>query len=242
MKLSSNAANTPSLGQIHSKSLREHVLDMLHAAIINGELKPGQTLVEADLAAQLGVSRAPIREAINTLNAQGLVEIVPYHGTTVKKLARKDIEELYSIRSLMEGFAIQRIIASGNAQSAAAELRVICDDMLRAADDDDLNEVNQIDRHFHDTLVYASEHGLLVMLWRTVGMRVRQVMSLRNRSKRDLHVIARNHLIIVDAIERGNTDEAVALIHDHIGTTGDLIAEGWEEDERSPDAPPQENA
>ncbi len=80
--------HTSWLGQIHNKSLREHVLDMLHTAIINGELKPGQILVEADQVGQLGGSRAPVREAINILATQGLVAVVPYHGTTVKKLSR----------------------------------------------------------------------------------------------------------------------------------------------------------
>lgn len=229
MNLPKNVIEKPSLGQIQNKSLREHVLEMLHTAIVNGELKPGQTLIEAELAAQLGVSRAPLREAINILNAEGLVEIVPYHGTTVKKLARKDIEELYSIRSLMEGFAVQRIIESDQTAQVVARLREICDSMLAAADAGDMRDVNMIDRHFHDTLVASSQNSLLVMLWSTVSLRVRQVMTLRNRSKGDLHEIARNHTVIVDAIERQETDIAVQLIHHHIGTTGDLIAEGWEE-------------
>lgn len=61
-------------------------------------------------------------------------------------------------------------------------------------------------------------------------MRVRQVMSLRNRSRRNLLEIAGNHLIIVDAIGREEVEEAVRLVHHHVGTAGDLIAEGWEED------------
>ncbi|MDL5054591.1 GntR family transcriptional regulator [Oscillatoria laete-virens NRMC-F 0139] len=229
MNVPKNVIEKPSLGQIQNKSLREHVLEMLHTAIVNGELRPGQTLVEAELAAQLGVSRAPLREAINILNAEGLVEIVPYHGTTVKKLARKDIEELYSIRSLMEGFAVQRIIESDQTPEVVTKLREICSAMLEAADAGDMREVNLIDRHFHDTLVASSQNSLLVMLWGTVSLRVRQVMSLRNRSKGDLHEIARNHNVIVDAIESEDTELAVQLIHHHIGTTGDLIAEGWEE-------------
>lgn len=232
MRFSTSASDTPSLGQIQVKSLREHVLEMLHAAIINGELKPGQTLVEAELAAQLGVSRAPLREAINILNAQGLVEIVPYHGTTVKKLARKDIEELYSVRSMMEGFAIQRIILSGETQAVVDKLRDICNAMVSAADEGNLREVNRLDRHFHDTLVASSGNALLEMLWNTVSMRVRQVMSLRNQRQSSLHDIARNHFIIVDAIERRDTEEAVRLIHLHIGAAGDLIVNGWEEDDK----------
>lgn len=222
-----------SLAQIQNKPLRDHVLAILHAAIVNGELKPGQILIEADLASQLGVSRAPLREAINILSTQGLVEIVPYHGTTVKKLARKDIEELYSVRSLMEGFAIQRIILGDNTPAVIDQLRAICDTMLSAAEAGDLREVNQIDRHFHDTLVASSGNDLLLNLWSMVALRVRQVMSLRNRKKGDLLAIARNHYGIVDVIARKDVEEAVSLIHYHIGLSGGAIAEDWQEDNSS---------
>ncbi len=225
-----NLSGVPSLAQIQNKPLRDHVLDMLHTAIVNGELKPGHTLDEAELAAQLGVSRAPLREAINILSTQGLVEVVPYHGTTVKTLSRKDIEELYSVRSMMEEFAIKHIILTANTSAVVADLRMICAEMLEAAEAGDLRAVNQIDRYFHDTLVASSGNDLLVMLWSTVSLRVRQVMSLRNRSKGDLHQIARNHIVIVDVIERRAVDEAVRLIHDHIGLTGDFIAEHWDDD------------
>ena len=78
------------LAPIPNKSLREHVLDALRDAILNGELKPGQTLVESDLATQLGVSRAPLREAIQILKTEGLLEAVSYKGTTVKHLEKKE--------------------------------------------------------------------------------------------------------------------------------------------------------
>lgn len=226
-------AKTKSLGQIDNKSLRERVLDALRTAIITGELKPGETLVETDLAAQFGVSRAPLREAINILNSEGLVETVPYHGTKIKKLARNDIEELYSIRSMMEGFAIQRIIAAGEAKATAEELNDICQRMLKAAEKDSLIEVNRIDRVFHDTLINRAEHQMLRGLWSNVTLRVQQVMALRNQSKGDLRQIAMNHISIVNAIESEDTEEAVRLIQYHIGSAGDLIAEGWEEDEPS---------
>ncbi|TVR22697.1 MAG: GntR family transcriptional regulator [Anaerolineaceae bacterium] len=224
-------AKLKSIGQINTKSLRERVLDSLRTAIITGELKPGETLVETDLASQFGVSRAPLREAINILNAEGLVETLPYHGTTVKKLARKDIEELYSVRSMMEGFAIQRIIDNGRASTVAEALRAICQKMLAAAEKDRLIEVNRIDRVFHDTIIANAQNQLLTSLWNNVTIRVQQVMSLRNQSKGDLQQITLNHLTIVAAIEAENVVEAVQLINDHIGSAGDLIVEGWEEPE-----------
>ena len=129
--------------------MRERVLNSLRSAIVNGELKPGDPIIETELAAQLGVSRAPLREAINILNVEGLLETVPYHGTTVKPLSRTDIEDLYSVRSMMEVFAIRRIIESGNAQDAADALRVTCMAMATASKKDSLIEVNRLDREFH---------------------------------------------------------------------------------------------
>lgn len=224
-------AKITSLGQIDNKSLRERVLDSLRTAIINGELKPGDTLIETDLAAQLGISRAPLREAINILSVEGLVETIPYHGTKVRKLARKDIEELYSVRSMMEVFAIERIIAAGpdRVDEAVTALRRICDEMMGAAREGSMTDVNSIDRRFHNALIEHSGNNLLFMLWNSVTLRVQQVMSLRNKKTGDLQQIARNHLTIVDAIARLDTAEAIRLICEHIGISADLIAEGWEE-------------
>jgi DNA-binding GntR family transcriptional regulator len=70
----------PNLPQIKNMSIREQSLDTLREAILSGELKPGQSLTEMDLSRQLGVSRAPIREALRILNSEGLVETIPYHG------------------------------------------------------------------------------------------------------------------------------------------------------------------
>lgn len=219
------------LGQIDNKSLRDRVLDSLRTAIINGELRPGDTLIETDLAAKMGVSRAPLREAFNILSAEGLVETVPYHGTTVRKLVRKDIEDLYSVRSMMEVFAIERIIDAGQGciDEAVSVLVSICDEMMEAARQGSMVDVNRIDRQFHNALIIHSDNALLLMLWSSVTLRVQQVMSLRNKKTGDLQQIARNHLAIVDAIARSDTPEATRLICAHIGMSGDLIAEGWEE-------------
>ena len=230
MTLQKNASTILGLPQIQNKSLREHVLERLRTAIVNGELKPGQTLVEADLAAELGVSRAPLREAINILGSEGLVEIMPYRGTTVKKLTRKDIEELYAVRAMMEVFAIRHIILFDSPAEVVDALREICIAMQKAADNGDLHAINQLDRHFHDTLVASSGNDLLLALWATVSLRVRQVMSLRNRKKGNLHDIAQNHHVIVDLIASRDAEAAVQNIQHHIGISGDVIAETWEAD------------
>lgn len=215
------------LQHIENKPLREKILDILRDAIVSGEIKPGQPLVESELASQLGVSRAPLREAIQTLSAEGLVESTPYRGSAVRVLDRRDIEELYSLRAVLESFAIQRVIAKAE-PDAVPLLRRCFDAMLQAAQAGDLKQVNQIDRKFHDTLIELSGHHLLAMTWNGVSMRVRQVMALRNRQNSDLRQIAYNHVPIIDAIEAGDETLALQLIQEHVASSGDLLAELWD--------------
>jgi DNA-binding GntR family transcriptional regulator len=221
-----------SLPQLNNKPLREQVLDALRDAIVQGEFKPGQTIVESELATQMGVSRAPIREALQILNTEGLLETVPYHGTTVRRLTKNDIEELYSLRSVLEVFAIRRVIAHDHPADVDI-LRKHYEDMLATADQGDLKKVNEIDRRFHDDLIELSRHQMLKSVWNAVALRVRQVMALLNERNTDIKQIAYNHLPIIDAIANRDEELAVSLIQQHVAATGELIAEGWEESEES---------
>ena len=162
----------------------------------------------------------------------GLVEIVPYRGTIVRKLTHTDIVELYSFRSALEQFAIRRIMSDGEPAADAETLRGHYYAMLAAADAGDLRKVNEIDRDFHDSLIELARHGLLHQSWRSVSLRVRQVMAIRNSQNSDLKQVAYNHLPVIDAIATGNEALALALIERHIASTGDLLAEWWEETEQ----------
>lgn len=219
----------PNLPQIKNLSIREQTLDTLREAILTGELKPGHSLIEMDLSRQLGVSRAPIREALRILNSEGLIETIPYHGTTVRRLTRRDIEEIYSMRSLLETFAVEQVIRAGNPE-VLQRLRGTVEDMILAGRDNNINRVNILDRDFHDTLIAMSGHSLLLSLWQTVAMKVRQVMALVNRRNTDLTQIARNHLPLLDAMEAGDIPGASELLRTHIASAGDLIAEDWQGD------------
>ena len=217
----------PNLPQLKNTSIREQTLDALREAILNGELKPGQTLIEMDLARQLGVSRAPIREALRILNSEALVETVPYHGTTVRRLSRADIEEIYSMRVLLETFAIERIVQAGKTDELGG-LREIVAQMVIGGRDKDIRRLNWLDRDFHDALIAMSGHRLLAAMWQNVSMKVRQVMALVNRRNSDLQQIAQSHLPLIAALERGDLGQATLLLRRHIASAGDLIAEDWQ--------------
>ena len=210
------------LGEISNLPLRQKIATALREAILSGELKPGQHLVEMTLAAQLGVSRAPLREALQSLSKDGLIETVPYRGTTVRTLSRKDIEEIYSLRGLHEGFAIERIVERGRTEDVA-KLRAVCANMQQAAAVEDYKQLNLQDDDFHRTLIVLAEHDMLLNLWNQLSMRVRQIMSLRNHLNRDPMEVALNHPPIVDAIEAGTADKAVAMIQKHVASAADLV-------------------
>jgi len=203
------------------------VLDKLRDAILDGDFKPGQPLREVELASQLGVSRAPLREALQVLSAEGLVETVPYHGTTVRTLNKTDIEELYSLRSELESFAIRRVIATITPVQID-QLRAIYERMRLAGVANDLKRLSAEDQIFHNTLITFSNHSLLVSIWNVVAMRVRQVMALRNKQNRDLVQVAMNHVPIIDAIAAKDMDRAIALIQQHAASAADLILDNWQ--------------
>jgi DNA-binding GntR family transcriptional regulator len=221
------------MGQLENKPLRERIADLLRESILAAELKPGDPIVESTLAASLGVSRAPLREALQILNTEGLVEVVPYHKTTVRRLLRKDIEELYSLRSVLETFAITRMIQQQN-DEAAAQLRQICQQMIAAANQQQIERVSSLDHQFHDAVIRASQHDLLVTTWSNVSQRVRQVLALRDMQRGDVHQMVRSHMPIVEAIEAHDTELAVQLMDAHIATASEFIVEFWDDHQIEP--------
>ena len=212
---------------IQSRSLRERVITILRDAIISGELRPGQPLVGTELASQIGVSQATLRDAIYALSLEGLVDTVAYHVSTVKQLSKKDIEDLFSVRSMLESYAIRQIVTTGQVSPAVHGLFEICAEMEAAADLDSLTELNRIDRRFHDALISHSGNQLLGVLWSSVAQRVQQVMSLSNQQQGDLRQIAQNHREIAQVIEDEHAEEAVRLMKTHISFQADEITEGW---------------
>ncbi len=90
---------------IKHSNLSHRIYEILKDQIINEELAPGERLLDDKLASSFGVSRTPVREALTRLTSEGLVEITPRSGIYVKKLTRKDVEEIYKIRKVLEGLA-----------------------------------------------------------------------------------------------------------------------------------------
>ena len=197
---------------IEQTPLRIQIAEMLRRAIVSGKLRPGSVLVEATLAEQMNVSRAPIREAIQILENDGLVETVAYKGKRVKPLTAREVEETYNLREVFEVMAERRILQYGR---PVAALWAHCHEMDRAADAGDQDKLTAADEAFHRTLIQVADHDLLLASWNSLYLRIHQIMALRNTVQPNLFDISGTHPPIVRALEAHDVDEAVRLITEH---------------------------
>lgn len=200
------------IAPIENLPLRMQIAARLRQAIVSGRLLPGAVLVETALAEQMNVSRAPIREAIQILENDGLVETVAYKGKRVKPLTAREVDEIYSLRSAFEVMATELILERG---VDPAPLWRPCEAMVEAVHAEDYEALVAADESFHRTLIQLSDHELLQASWASLYLRIHQIMALRHRDERNLAEIAGNHPPIVKALEAKDRALAKRLITDH---------------------------
>jgi DNA-binding GntR family transcriptional regulator len=213
-------ANKPALADlmphditpIENVPLRVQVANRLRKAILSGRMLPGAALVETALAEKMNVSRAPIREAIQILENDGLVETIAYKGKRVKPLTAREVAETYSLREVFEVMAVRLILENG---APLDTLRTHCDEMTAAAEADNFEALVVADEAFHHALIRLADHNLLLTSWKNLYLRIHQIMALRNRDERNLTEVAGNHPPIVQALADGDADRAINLISEH---------------------------
>lgn len=213
-------ANKPTLADlmphditpIENVPLRVQVANRLRKAILSGRMLPGAALVETALAEKMNVSRAPIREAIQILENDGLVETIAYKGKRVKPLTAREVAETYSLREVFEVMAVRLILESG---APLDTLRTHCDEMTAAAEANNFEALVVADEAFHHALIRLADHNLLLTSWKNLYLRIHQIMALRNRDERNLTEVAGNPPPIVQALADGDADRAINLISEH---------------------------
>ena len=140
--------------------LRDVVFNTLRQAILTGELKPGERLMEIHLANKLGVSRTPIREAIRKLELEGLVNIIPNKGAYVTGISDKDVHDIYMIRSMLEGLCV-RWATEHITQEQLEELDEIILLSEYHMDKGHSDQLTELDGRFHQILYEASQSRIL---------------------------------------------------------------------------------
>jgi DNA-binding GntR family transcriptional regulator len=213
---------------VKQQPLSQTLLITLREAIISGQLKPGQPLIQAKLATQFGVSRAPLREALHRLEEEGFVKTIPYKGTAVAPLTQKTVAEIRSLRKMLEEFAAQLIIADLR-QDQLAEIEAIYQRMRDAADRGDIDAVDADDLALHEKVCELSGHSLLMDVWNRYANQFRRVLTFTNRVNQDLRLIVSQHDPLIAAF-RARDRKALRDFYRHHET--DLTAylpASWQE-------------
>src|ERR1700685_964768 len=151
--------------------LRQSVYDALLDLIVGGELRPGQHMVETDLARQLGVSRQPIREALHRMEAEGWVDLRPSQGAFVHVPTGSEVDELLDVRALLEA-ETARLAARAASPAQVARLREICAEGQAAAEQGDLGRAVAANDAFHAEIAAVAGTSVLAELADIVGRRV----------------------------------------------------------------------
>ncbi len=143
--------------------LRDVVFNTLREAILKGELKPGERLMELQLAAKLGVSRTPIREAIRMLEQEGLAVTYPRKGAEVAKMTEKDMEDVLKIRKALDELAVQ-LACDKITEQQLRQLRMAMREFEDSTRGRNVKKVAQADVDFHDAIYRAADNPKLVTL------------------------------------------------------------------------------
>lgn len=202
----------------------ELVQGAITRAIVRGQIRPGDSLVETDLANRLGVSRGPVREALAQLERMGLVEKIPYKGSFVSNLTQEDVRELYTVRTRLEGLAARRIAEGegGDREESIAMLESILDEMRAAAREQDNTTLVELDLQFHRALCVLSSHKLLMQIWENhLEISLKRFLFLKQeRLYTNPSEAVDLHQPIVDAIRSGDADKAEAAATHHVIEAG----------------------
>jgi DNA-binding GntR family transcriptional regulator len=150
-----------------TKSASAVATELIRAAILDGRLEPGRRLKEEELARELGISRTPVREALLVLQTEGLLESAPNRGATVRSYEAEDLDDLYQLRAVLEGFAARRA-ALRISEDGIERLRESCERFVVLRDGDDIADLVEENLFFHTTILEAAGSERLAQMVRKV--------------------------------------------------------------------------
>ena len=198
--------------------LRDMVFDVLMSAIMQGQLSPGERLLEVQLADEMGVSRTPVREAIRRLELEGFVVMVPRKGAYVAGLSINDVEEVYEIRTVLETLAV-RLAAQRMQPADYAQLDDLSEKMRATWQEGNVDNWGSLDASFHELLYKFSRNERLVAMMNNIMEQLSRyrIISLANVEVR--HNSLSEHQELIEALKRRDSEAAATAVAMHIENT-----------------------
>ena len=195
--------------------LRDVVFNTLRKAILTGELKPGERLMEIHLANQLGVSRTPIREAIRKLELEGLVIMIPRRGAEVAQITEKSLKDVLEVRRALDALCVELACDRISAEEQE-QLKKTCDEFVRATETKDATIIAKADVAFHDIIVQATGNQRLIQLINNLSEQMYRYRFEYIKDENRHDSLIEEHRIIYESIVKRDKKKAADTAKLHI--------------------------
>jgi len=195
--------------------LRDVVFNTLREAILKGELKPGERLMELQLAAKLGVSRTPIREAIRMLEQEGLAVTIPRRGAEVARMTEKDMQDVLQVREALDELAAG-IACALITEEEMEQLEQAAKDFETATDTGDVKRIADTDMIFHDIIYHATRNPKLVNILNNLREQMYRYRVEYLKDERNYPILLKEHSEILAGFRERNKDRVTDSMRKHV--------------------------
>lgn len=198
-----------------NRPIREIAYEQLKYAIITGQIPAGSRIVETAYAEKLHISRTPLREALQKLERDGLVEYVLHRGVIVRAFTISDIEEIFAIRNAMMMLLLPSVVENAT-KDDIDHLQNIVDEMQKAVDDEDMEKTAQLNRAFHGGLEKLSDKRRIMRVIDSQEEYIMRFSAVSIASLERRHVVNQEHYQMVEMLRNKDLDGLMALNHHHL--------------------------
>jgi DNA-binding GntR family transcriptional regulator len=190
--------------------------------ILNGRYKPEERLKESELAAKYQVSKTPVREALRYLENMGFVEIVPHTMACVKRMSQKEVENLYSIQSVLEGLAVRKAITYLQEEHIQS-LKRFAALLEKHYKNRNLSEYEKANIQFHALFWKVADNENLYQLTDNIRSRLQRFRTATRRYPEEFEELVADHQRIIDVAIKKDAEEAERLVRRHLERNGEII-------------------
>jgi DNA-binding GntR family transcriptional regulator len=204
-------------------NLREQIKDVILQRIVAGEYPAGARLVETRIAQELGVSQAPVREALRDLEQLGCIVHEPFRGCSVRAFSAEELLEAFPVRAALEALAA-RLAAERMTEDELLRLAEMLETMRDAARRGNAHDQSQANASFHATIVRAARNATLERQWSFLEPYSRTYLTV-SQPGLDLRALSERHVPILEALRARDGDAAAEAMHRHLMDAADLLKE-----------------
>ena len=195
--------------------LRDVVFNTLRQAILRGELKPGERLMEIQLATKLGVSRTPVREAIRKLELEGLVLMIPRKGAEVADIVEKGLRDVLEVRKALEELSV-RLACDRITKKEIDELKRAAEEFKKTLKQRDITKIAEADVRFHDIIYMATDNQRLIQLLNNLREQMYRYRVEYLKNEKVHSQLIKEHEELISNIVGRNKEEATPIMNKHI--------------------------